>query len=84
MYAADMAEMRQATKGKLAISGNLDPLEVLWKGNPDLIAEEAERIMNICKPGGGYIFNTGEMNPRDVTEENMIAYMSAAKRLSDY
>jgi hypothetical protein len=40
--------------------------------------------MNICKPGGGYVFNTGEANPRDIPEENMLTMMKAARRLSAY
>jgi hypothetical protein len=40
--------------------------------------------MNSCKEGGGYIFNSGEMNPGYVSEENMMAYMNAARELSDY
>ena len=82
--AADIAEIRAATKGKLAISGNLDPIEALWRGTPEKIAQEVERIMNICKPGGGYIFSTGEMNPRAIPEENMMAMMKTAKQFSDY
>lgn len=82
--AADLAACLAAVKGKLAISGNLDPIEVLWRGTPASIAREVERIMAIGKPGGGFIFNTGEMNPRDVPEANMDAMMKAAKRLSDY
>jgi uroporphyrinogen-III decarboxylase len=40
--------------------------------------------MTVCKEGGGYVFATGEMNPRDVPAENMAAMMQAAKRLSVY
>ncbi len=82
--AGNMKEIREATKGKRPISGNLDPIEVLWQGNPDSIAAEVERIMSICKEGGGYIFNTGEMNPGQTPEENMIAYMTTARKLADY
>jgi uroporphyrinogen-III decarboxylase len=82
--AGDMREIREATKGKRPISGNLDPIEVLWQGNPESIAADVERIMNICKDGGGYVFNTGEMNPGQTPEENMIAYMSAAQKLAEY
>ncbi|MCX6991844.1 MAG: hypothetical protein NT011_01750 [Kiritimatiellaeota bacterium] len=82
--AADIAEIRAATKDKQAISGNLDPIEVLWRGTPESITKEVARIMQTCKPGGGYIFNTGEMNPRDIPEENMLAMMKAAKKLSEY
>jgi uroporphyrinogen-III decarboxylase len=82
--AADIGEIRELTRGKMAISGNLDPIEVLWRGTPELITKEVERIMKICKPGGGYIFSTGEMNPRDIPEENMLAMMKAAKRMSEH
>ena len=80
--AADIYEMRKATRGKQAISGNLDPIEVLWRGTPETVAVEVKRIMEICKPGGGYIFNTGEMNPRQIPVENMNAFMGTAKKLS--
>lgn len=82
--AADIKSISDSLKGKAAISGNLDPLEVLWKGNPDLIERETSRIINGCKNNPGYIFNTGEMNPRDVPEENMRSMMNTARRLSEY
>ena len=81
---ADIREIREATKGKVPLCGNLDPINVLWKGTPDLISSEVERIMGICKEGGGYVFNTGEMVPRFVPEENMIAYMNTARKLAEY
>ena len=81
---ADIQEMRDATRGRVPLCGNLDPINVLWKGTPVSIKAEVERIMGICKEGGGYIFNTGEMVPRFVPEENMIAYMSTAKELATY
>lgn len=82
--AANIAEIRQATKGKQAISGNLDPIEVLWRGTPESIAAEVKRIMAICKDGGGYIFAPGEMNPYQVPAENMHAMMQTAKSLAKY
>ena len=82
--AADLRDIRDAVRGRLTLSGNLDPIEVLWRGTPERIGREVERIMAIGKPGGRFIMNTGEMNPRDVSEENMDAYMKAAKRLAAY
>ena len=81
---ADIYEIRQATKGIQPISSNLDPIKILYQGNPDIITTEVERIMKICKEGGGFIFNTGEMNPQQTPEENMDAYISAARRLAEY
>ena len=75
----DIAKAKKATFGKVALIGNLDPLEVLERDTPQKVADEAERIMNIGKQDGGYIFNTGEMVPRDTPEENMRAMMRSAK-----
>jgi uroporphyrinogen decarboxylase len=80
----NIEEIRKATKGIQAISGNLDPIKVFMEGTPDSIAEEVRRIMKICKEGGGFIFNAGEMNPRMIPEENMDAYMKTARSLSGY
>ena len=81
---ADIREIREATKGRVPLCGNLDPINVLWKGTSESITAEVERIMGICREGGGYIFNTGEMVPRFVPEENMVAYMSTARKLAEY
>lgn len=81
--AANIADVKKAMTGVHCFSGNLDPIEVLMRGTPELVASETERIMNICKPGGGYVFCTGEMNPRDVPEDNMRALIETAKSLVD-
>jgi len=82
--AGNILEVSNALKGKAAFSGNLDPLEVLWKGTPELVKKETTRIINSCKKNGGYIFNTGEMIPREVPVENMKMMMKTAKSLSEY
>jgi len=81
---ANIAEIREGTRGRQAISGNLNPIEVLWRGTPELIRQEVERIMKICKPGGGYIFATGEMNPMQVPAENMKGLMDRSRELAEY
>ena len=79
---ADIAAVKQAMTGVCCFTGNLDPIEVLMRGTPGQVAAEVERIMDTCKPGGGYLFNTGEMNPRDTPVENMHAMVRTAKRLA--
>jgi uroporphyrinogen decarboxylase len=76
---ANMAEVKEALSGKICYSGNLDPIEVLMKGTPDQIAADVRRIVDTCYPDGGYLFCTGEMNPRDVPEENMWAMVEAVR-----
>ena len=76
----DLAQVSKALRGKVCFSGNLDPVEVLMRGTPQQVAKEAERIVKIGYAEGGYIFNTGEMNPRDVPVENMKAMIEAARK----
>jgi uroporphyrinogen decarboxylase len=80
---ADIAQARKALTGVACFSGNLDPIEVLMRGTPDEVAAEAERIARIGSSDGGYLFCTGEMNPRDTPVENMKAMIQAVRRVSD-
>jgi len=80
--AADIEPVSRALAGRSCFSGNLDPIKVLMRGTPGQVAEEATRIVRICGAQGGYIFNTGEMNPRDVPVENMIAMIAAVHEAS--
>ena len=81
--AKDMQEVKKAFVGRSCYSGNLDPIAVLMNGTPDKVAQEAERIVRTCYDAGGYVFCTGEMNPRDVPAENMRAMIQAARRTSE-
>jgi len=77
--AVDIAEVAAALGGRCSISGNLDPIEVLLRGSPDEVAREAERIARLGSARGGYLFNTGEMNPRDCPVENVRAMIAAVR-----
>ena len=78
----DIGQAVAALRGKTCTSGNLDPIEVLLHGTPEQVAAEAERLVRIGYSGGGYLFCTGEMNPREVPEENMHAMVEAVRRSS--
>ncbi len=80
--AADLGEVQAALAGKCCTSGNLDPIGVLFRGTTEEVAREAERIARIGYSQGGYLFNTGEMNPRDTPVENMRAMIAAVRETS--
>ena len=82
--AGDIKQISETLKDKAAFSGNLDPLEVLWKGTPELVKSETTRIIERCRDNGGYIFNTGEMVPSQVPVENIKIMMETARLLSSY
>jgi len=80
--AADLPRVAAGLRGRQCFSGNLDPIEVLMRGTPEQVAQQAERIVEVGYAEGGYLFNTGEMNPRDVPPENMRAMVEAVRRAS--
>ncbi len=75
----DIGRAKETLKGKVCLAGNLDPIRVLMNGRPAEVEAEAARIVRVGAPGGGFIFNTGEMNPRDTPEENMRALIRGAR-----
>lgn len=76
---ADLAAVKREIGGKVCILGNVDPIGVLLYGSPEDVRRETARVMNTGKQGGGYIFNSGEMVPKDVPEENMTAMIETAR-----
>ncbi len=80
--AADAAQVRQALAGRCCASGNLDPIEVLLRGTPERVSAETERLVRLGAEGG-WLFNTGEMVPRDTPEENMRAMVATVRRVWD-
>ena len=53
----DMAAAKKKLGGIACISGGF-PASLLDWGTPEKVRDEAKRIMDICAPGGGFIFET--------------------------
>jgi len=76
----DLGQMKAALGDRVCLSGNADPMRLM---NCDDLAEveaETRRIVEAGKPGGGYIFNTGEGIPRQTQPEVVRAMVQTAKR----
>ncbi len=52
----DMQEACRILKGTACICGNL-PVALLEFGKPEQVRDETKRLLDICAPGGGYIFD---------------------------
>jgi len=75
----DLAEARKAVGDRVCLVGNIDPIRVLERGTPRSVREEVKRLMAIGRASGGWIFNSGEMIPRDTPEANMAALRDAVR-----
>jgi uroporphyrinogen-III decarboxylase len=53
----DMAEAKKKLGGIACISGGFDSSLLDW-GTPEQVRDECKRLIDICAPGGGFIFET--------------------------
>lgn len=54
----DLAEAKEKWGKQIFIKGNVDSVNVLLRGNPDLVREDVRRRLEIGSAGGGYIMST--------------------------
>ncbi len=64
--------------------GGIDSQKVFSRGTPQEVDEQVKQLMEIFKPGGGYVFNTVHNTQADVPMENIIALWDAAKKYRAY
>lgn len=72
------------TQGSVCYMGNLDPVNVIMNGTPEEVERETIRIMSAGREVCGFMFDSGEMIPRDTPEQNIRTMMQTARRLSTW
>ncbi len=60
---------------RLAFHGAIDVQQLMPRGTPEMVFEEARRIITIMSKGGGYIFAPGHNIQPDVPPENIVALL---------
>jgi len=76
----DIEMAREVAGDRVCLSGNVDPLTILYRGTPDAIRAEVERIVSNVSRNGGHIMNSGEMVPRDTPEDNIDAFIQSTRK----
>jgi len=71
----DMALAKKVLGDVASISGNF-PVKMLQFGTPAQVRDEVKRILDICAPGGGYLFDTS-CALDEAKHENVEAMMEA-------
>jgi MtaA/CmuA family methyltransferase len=69
----DLKIVKQTVGKRVAISGNLDGINLIWHGKPEEIRSEVSRLIAEVASQGGVIVNTGEGIPRQTPVENLTA-----------
>jgi uroporphyrinogen decarboxylase len=79
-WTVDLADARRRIGAGVALQGNLDPAVLLT--NAEVVAREAERVLDAFGPGSGHIFNLGHGITPDVPPEHVAALVETVHTYS--
>jgi uroporphyrinogen decarboxylase len=78
----DVRQALAVTRNRVCFMGNLDPVGIIMNGTPEDVRRETIRIMEAGKESSGFMFDSGEMIPRDTPEQNIRTMMQTAREHS--
>lgn len=78
-YKVDLSLVRKATAGKLAFSGNLNPVAVMQNATPDGVREAALAAYDKAGPEAGYMLMPGCDIPPTTPLENIRTLLDVAR-----
>lgn len=74
----DLAEVKAARGGQIALMGNLHTTALMLRGTADEVYAAAAHAIRAAGPRGGFILSTGDQCPPDTPDENLFALNRAA------
>lgn len=78
-HTADIAETKAKMGHRVALMGNVAPLDLGARGTPQAVEEAATACLDKAAPGGGMILSFGGGVSPDTPAENMDAMLRAAR-----
>ncbi|MGB8716165.1 MAG: uroporphyrinogen decarboxylase [Rhodanobacteraceae bacterium] len=78
-WTIDLADARAAVGDKVALQGNLDP--AVLRATPDVIRDEAARVIDSYGDGPGHVFNLGHGITPDIDPDNVAMLVDAVHDL---
>ena len=79
-WSVDINKARQLIGDKVGLQGNMDP--AIMATNPEVIKQEASRILAEFGHGNGHVFNLGHGITPNITPENVGALVDAVHEVS--
>lgn len=79
-----LADVKEKTRGHLALMGNLHTTETMLFGSPDRVRLRSLECFRDAGEGGGFVLSTGDQCGRDTPEENLFAMVETAREYGSY
>ncbi len=80
----DPGEAKSRLGPHMALSGGIDQKEFLLNASEAEVEDKVAELLEIMKPGGGYILSTVDYLSEDTPIENIKAFVDAGKRYGSY
>ena len=81
----DLAALKANFGHRILFNGAIDSHHVLIKGTPDLVRQKTREVLDIMKPGGGYIAGASHDSILEETPvENVLAMFEAIRHYGKY
>jgi hypothetical protein len=80
----DLAEAKRRFGTRIALKGNVDPIEVLLRKTPREVEADVVRCIRAAGPGGGFVLGTADSTVLDTPFENIHAFVEAGRRHGVY
>jgi uroporphyrinogen decarboxylase len=80
----DLAEIKRAYAGKIALMGNLHTTDVMLRGSVEDVRKASMEAIDAAAEGGGFILSTGDQCGRDTPYENIRAMVEVARTYGVY
>jgi uroporphyrinogen decarboxylase len=77
--AMDLSRLKREFGAKLSFWGGISTQQALPFGTPEAVKEETRRVRALMSRGGGYILAPAQEIQGDVSAENMLALIEAAR-----
>ena len=78
----DMATAKKELGDVACIAGNF-PYQLLARGTKQEVIDKAKELLDVCAPGGGYLFDL-DGGMYDLPEENLVALYETVKEYGKY
>jgi uroporphyrinogen decarboxylase len=80
----NLREVKAAYGHRLSLSGNIHTTSIMLQGTPADVMEACRQAIEDAGKGGGFLLMTGDQTGRDTPEENIFAFVEAAKQYGVY
>lgn len=77
-HKVSLAAAKERVGNRVCLMGNLDPVEILWRGTPNAVAKAAKAAIAAGAKSGGFILGSGCEVPVASPRENLKAMIETA------